>query len=412
MDIRDEIQRQIDRAISTTVGISDRFIPEHFSIRRVIADLKSVWNDRLKKEKSSGKLDELKSHFEEFFGFVPMDPDEVTQEFGFPETEDFVLRMAASLAANCKPYWILRDESDKAFSVALFLPTKKTAEEAQDAIQSLLRENHVTIEIYPEDDSATDKNANPFLILAFSHQGTNAIEKIQSLDYYTQPGVFQLLQATESKKGETIFAGGNTGGLGYVDPLYLNEARLSTNRWHPWVPKLSISQAQAVEAEVLDSLLYAMFPGEAKALADLHGSLAKLGWDMPLVKNKGHNAYVFTRLPLTWQGGRAQVDNAAVAEFPVWKADNVVSSRAGLPSVVEAITLQTELRQRLRAEAETFWDKVLPAVNVARGTPAFVTMVAAYTDWVRDNFVKGDKADANTDLWQKLLERINQFLTP
>ena len=254
-------------------------------------------------------------------------------------------------------------------------------------------------------------HAGTFLILAFSTQGTNEIEEIQSLDYYDHPGVFQIMQATEDKTGETIFTGGNTGGLGYVDPLYLREEKVSSNRWRPWAPEQTVSEAQAVETDVLDALLYAMFPGDAKLPDDLQSSMPKLGWNMPLIKNKGHNNYVFTRLPLAWKGGRGEVDNVAVAALSMWQEDAPVASRAGLPSVVESLTEQADLRQGLLTERKAFWDKVLCEANIARGTPAFVSIIKLYADWVRGNFVRGGKEDANTQVWQKLLDRINRFLS-
>ena len=114
---------------------------------------------------------------------------------------------------------------DEKTSVMLFLPTEKDKAEAENAIREILgTASGIEPEVYPQienRDTNSHSTANPYILLAYSTCGTNDIDKIASLDYYTDGELLEVMKSVEDPRGVTIFSGGENGGLGYVDPLYV-----------------------------------------------------------------------------------------------------------------------------------------------------------------------------------------------
>jgi hypothetical protein len=109
--------------------------------------------------------------------------------YDFPEVDDFILHMAASLAKTCKPYWMLDDDAGSEFKVTLFVPTARERASAEKYVAALVADDKVKVEVHPELEEAGDSTQNPFILVAYSTQGADGLEQIRSLNYYTEPGV-------------------------------------------------------------------------------------------------------------------------------------------------------------------------------------------------------------------------------
>lgn len=412
-DAQKRLTARLERAIRNTVGLPDGFIVDNFSVRKVIGGLRQAWRQRLSMGMSADVRVSLEERFQEFFGFHPQRADDGGElTYDLPDTDGFIFAMGASLGRTCRPYWQLRGSEDEKTSVMLFLPTAKDKAEAENAIRELLGPSSgIEPEVFPQvptRDASNPSTANPYVLLAYSTRGTNDIEQIASLDYYTDGELLEVMKSVEDPRGPTIFSGGENGGLGYVDPLYVRNEEIRGMRWRPWAR----GQIEVLaEERTAEALLYAMFPGDNEAeglLRNIRTELQGIGWPMPLVLHKGGNRYALTRLPLEQDGGTFRTDHST-QRLAGWDVDRPLASLAGLHNVWAALHgdgegAKPEWRQRMLEESDLFWGVVLPKINIARGTPAFDNLLREYCAWLSKKY-RDAEDEPNKAVWGKLLER-------
>ena len=412
-DVRKRLEKKLEQAIESTVGLPDHFMTENFSIRHVIKGLKQAWHTRLRGKLSQDVRNNLEGRFEELFGFRPkMAQSGGETEYDLPDLEDMIFQMGASLARTCKPYWKLRGDQTRDFHVDVFVPTEHDKETATNKIREFLADEGIHVEAYIErlmPDAAGEYTANPFLILAYSTEGTRCVADIESLDYYKSPEILNTLKATEEPTGKTIFEGALNGGIGYVDPLYVRDETIRSLRWRPWYTQDGLRDRD--ENHALDALLYALFPGEtgnSESLLKLQKDLRQVGWEMPLVHCKKGNRYAFTRLPLEYSDRRGHTDQQT-QNLTGWDKGKAVASNAGLHNVLEVLSSSDPVKQawrtRILRESETFWSTVLHDFNLISGMPAYKKLWEDYTVWLGEMSRNTDADDSNHDVWNKLLAR-------
>ncbi|GIW95259.1 MAG: hypothetical protein KatS3mg110_3300 [Pirellulaceae bacterium] len=422
--LRDQLLRQLQSKVDATVGIPVDFITENFSLQRVVRDIMAAWRRRLEENWTDDERYQLEQRFKEMFGFQPMRRKDVDQvEYDFPEnvTEMFC-HMAASLARTCKPFWVLNRRQDERFNVSLFLPCTADRAWLKDRVQTLLQQEgatYVDVEVYPEasGDGGTG-GSNPFLLLAYSTQGVDSLNDIESLRYYNKPEVLQLLREAENEDGATIFEGGRNGGLGYTDPLYVKDEQIRGYRWCPWVSEETITRKN--ERLAIEALFYALFPGHDRLTPDLEqlrGALEQFGWSMPLIVNKG-NWYRFTRLPLELDGDAVRTD-PSMQGLTGWDRDNAVARQSGIASCFRVLKgddaekgdVGRNYRDRILKEARLFWDQVLRRIDIASGTPKYKKLLTDYRQWLGDRSREVARDDDQArDIWQQLIDYANDLL--
>lgn len=227
--------------------------------------------------------------------------------------------------------------------------------------------------------------------------------------------MYDLIRATEDPSGESIFKGARNGGIGYVDPLYVRNEDIRQLRWRPWADKTTAQQAE--EQQVIDALLYALFPGDDAtpgSLQDVLVQLQAIGWGMPLIKNKGRNRYVFTRLPLEHVDGKVRSDQQT-QNLNGWNVDKPVAPVAGLFNVFSALQTTVDKdsqawKQRILVESQTFWDTILREVNLTPGTPNYREMMRQYSEWLGASSRAADENDPSRAIWGKMLSRVKELV--
>ncbi len=422
--MRQRLSGRLEQAMHESVGLPCDFMQEHFSLLKVVEKTIEVWQVRLSKKMRSAERTHLEERFAETFGYRPKrDPDGDGAEYLFPNAKDFILHMAASMALTCKPWWELHTARGQDCRVLIFAPVPYATVRANKIVKDLINDPSITADVRPMDAKRVpgqSSTGNPFLLLTYAAEGVDDLKEVKSLDYYTESGVLNLMRETEREDGETIFYGGKNGGLGYVDPLYVQEPQIRDLRWRPWVPRVETDTAQEVarveQQLTVDALLYALFPGSgklSKRLAELQAELEKYGWAMPLLADRGRGRYVVTRPPLRLVKNQIRVDRTSAAPAG-WDTDSPVAAAAGIQNVWLALACEgdspkPEWRDRMIEESSLFWNTILPGLNLAHGTPAFVEIMEQYVHWLAAKARASSKNEAIHRIWSQIQTRANEM---
>jgi len=412
-DQMEKLRRDLEAAVRRTVHLPLRFIEQHFSIRKVVSGLKQAWLRRFAHTRGmANELRELVDRFHSFFGVRPKLDGE---DFTLPMDDEFILEMGTSLAATCRPYWRLRNAGDaREGRVTLFLPMlsgKFDKESAEKFVHDRLQLANVAIEAFAEEerpDELGDKPANPFILLAYSVEGTEDVADIASLDYWKSPVVKNLLLRCEDSTGLAMFEqSGQHNGVSYTDPLFIRSGRVRDKRWKPWIDQDVGGIVR--DNEVRDALLYALLePGDV-----LKERLAAIGWAVPLIRNRGQQWYEFTRRALIWTDAQSREDTACP-----WRAKTRVAQGIRQVSDVLAGTGRKDGKlkedgprwaDRIRQEARAFWHEVLPAVDFLKGSQAYKQLLDGVESQLDQEIQQIADDDPDAALWKGLLQRLKDL---
>ncbi len=413
-DELDKLRRDMEAAIRRTVHLPSGFVEKNFSVRSVVRNLRRAWLNRF--NESLGNRDhllELLNRFQAFFGVRPKQDGE---QFTLPSDEQLILQMGASLAATCRPYWRLRDvDQAQECRVSLFLPLLSEhldKEEAERMVKAELERANVVVEVFTENarpSAIGDSRANPFVILAYSSDGTDSVEAIASLDYWQSPTVKGLLTKCEDASGQSVFEEGATrhNGVSYTDPMFVRHAALNEIRWKPWADKDTGAAVQ--QGETYDALLYALLePGES-----LGKRLNDVGWSLPLVRNRGHRWYEFTRRARMWNDGQPRDDVGCP-----WKARMPIAQ--GLYQVFDVLAGQGRKDgslvyegprwcDRIRQEAREFWQVVLRELKAPKDSEPYERLIANLEKRLDREVQEAPEGDPDVPIWQGLLRRLGEL---
>ncbi|GIX03560.1 MAG: hypothetical protein KatS3mg113_0566 [Planctomycetaceae bacterium] len=424
-----QVRKELEQVIQTSVGITSEFIKEHFSLRKVLKKIRYAWQQRFQKKMNSDQRYDLENRFEQMFGLRPQAKSVGDEpEYELPEdVDDLLCAMGASLADNCIPFVKMSRRANLRKNVMLFVPSQLDKESLQAKVKEHLRNKDINIEVHPESPADDDSTDNPYLLLAYSTQGVCQLEDIDSLSYYKTAGVLEILRSAEKENGESIFTEQGNGGLGYTDPLYVRELRVRTKRWRPWHQDHDASPEEVQrENDALDVLLYALFPGDPSAgslLASITRQAAERGWQMPVLSPSGRSKslkhYKFLRGPLLWVEKRAIADTNRHG-VELWEEGKSLAKSAGLQACLDVLlekvddTKRSEqgarVRARLLQESHTFWQEVLREFNLAPGLPAYRKLQEEYLHWIWQQVQSFGEEAKEREVWQRLHNRWKRLM--
>ena len=219
-----EYEPRVESVLSTSVGLSVDFLNK-FSLADCVEKMIDAWDERLAKEKNSDEKIWLLSRFEAFFGFQP---ERSGEQFKFPAVDQVLCHMALSLGRLTRPYWITK-ASGQEMKSRVFFQTKKMKSQEVSAYFGEINKTNVAVTINIE------QQENPFLMLGFSTEGVQDLDKLESTQYFNEPDLINFIRRCENPSGETIYdiENGRNGGLGFVDPSYVTDQELVDRRWRP-----------------------------------------------------------------------------------------------------------------------------------------------------------------------------------
>jgi|LakMenEpi03Aug12_release.lakeMendotaPanAssembly.Ray.scaffolds.fasta_scaffold14360_2 hypothetical protein len=216
--------------ISGNVGIDSQFITERFSISNCLGSLLEAWNDRIASEKSEDRRNSLINQFELFFGVRP-EHNGGTDWLNF-RVDEVLAAMAFQISQIVTPYWLRNARINTGADVVNVFWNSKSADSALEKFQQLLATARNGRIVQP----FVNEHKNPFVIVAVATSGVEKLSDLTSTEYYKHADVVNEIKKVESPEGELIFGttNGSNGGLGLVDPIYVNDDKLKNLRWRPW----------------------------------------------------------------------------------------------------------------------------------------------------------------------------------
>lgn len=238
---------QLLEAVRKNTTLPAGFMASHFSFCKVLERNLPYWHQALAKAWNNGQeFYELANRFETMLG-TEMVRDVPGLPPSLPGTgiEALLPRIAASLAAACRPWWIA--DSDGA-SGMLFVPFTLDGDR-REKLYMMLANSPGCARFSLQ--GLERGRGSPFCMVAFASEdvrlsdaererGIHPLDKVQSLDYYKEPQVKKWLQMAESPSGESVFSteDGNRG-KGYLSPVFVRNENLSSCRWKPWMDEVS-----------------------------------------------------------------------------------------------------------------------------------------------------------------------------
>ncbi|TWT89483.1 tubulin-like doman-containing protein [Stieleria varia] len=395
--------------VTQVVRVNDDFMPREFALRKVAYDLAKAWCKRLDGAVSSDERNYLTDLCYATLGFKPQTQksrDEI--QHVLPTEEDIIHYLAAATAKNCKPYWQIRSDAlVHPFSVSLFFVTDLSEDESKAKLQPLLTDRPVNIDVNARTNNDQHSGHNPYVLLAYSNEGIDSLEPIQSARYHEEENIETLIKQTENPSGDTIFQRG----IGYTSPIFVTEPAISSKRWKPWAKDLRFEENQR-QGRVMDAILYSLFPGKSDDahVVDLLSKLSHCDWPMSLFEPQDRNYFKVARLPRIWQGGRSAIDQQT-SHLDGWSEGSNVASSAGIANVLKRLEESPAWVGRIHQETEMFLDDVLPFLGYGPTTPARKAVFAAFQGWLRSEMDDADKNkdEAAREIWSTLLQRAAQW---
>ena len=403
------ITRKLSKAMETAVQLPLRFVHEKFSLPNVVEQLRQAWLKRFAQvQGDQDTLERLIRKFEMFFGAAPKHDD---GEWELPERDGFLADMGKSLAAACHPFWNLRRGGQFAgpelqHRVALFFPVSSKEydlDAAQKHIKAALDQAETEVECIANEVAENDlglSRGNPFIMIAYSVEGTRDLNQIASLDYYkTDPRLYEMLNLCEDPKAPALFDQTQThNGLGYTDPIFVTDPKLSRARWKPWLDPL---QARVEQDTTDEAMVYAL----AAWPDTLAPRLEAMGWRVPLIINKGQQIFVFDRRALHLRGGKPEVDTSSPWDARERLGQGIRSVDAVLGGRVEG---EPELnrqgrswRSRMIQEARLFWGPIATKLGLGEGSDARIELWA-YLEKHFDALALNADHDDDKTVWKRL----------
>lgn len=402
-----DLRAEFGEKLRNDVGPKDD-VMNRYDFESVVAQLKDVWRQRFDAARNnSNDFERLRERFRLFFGVDVKKTGQGLIEFSH-EREQFIWRMAASLAETCRPYWKLQSAT-QSHQVMIFLPVAATND---NSLQKFVQENvshNVTVATIPlgRRDSGVDgdREPNPYIMFAYAAANTPEIENIRSFDYWQDAAIIPWLERAESIHGESIFrrSEGNMG-TGYTDPLYVRNPILRNHRWKPWDQGRVIAEQSS--NEVFEALAYALLE-PVGAIAE---KLAALGWKHPLLRVGDRETYNFTRMAYLREGNTTKADY--VGSWP--DGQRLAQSIRNVVKVLTGETTPPGLkegdgvawRSRILAEARVFWDQLATPGGFGRGTVDGRAMLNALRERAGGLLSSAESEDAA--IWRSLVAHLDR----
>lgn len=375
--MKDEVEkkaRKMRKLLETEVHLPEGFLEKNFSLNQIVDQHRRACEAKLNRLR--GSRDQLNEFANDLFQAYGVEYTSEEDRLVLPESEEFLLRMAARLAGSVAPYWQLSGRKESfTDNVTLFLPGTGNKSTSLKFIEDSGLIPPGT-QIWCDYDNSAKTNQSqgggikscPFRIIAISNAATKNPDRIRSLDYWRDDAmVRKILDAAETPSGDSIFdmKYSDTGGLGYNDPMYVRDPNIRSLRWRPWVKNEAGS-------EVVELLAYLFL----EAPQDLQDGFDRLGWSMPLVKCQEQRRYRFTR---PWHTLDGKVAETTEAGSP-WKPNEILDQslervRAclmGQPTSHRNVKEQTsKIRSGILAEKNIFQEHVRTVLGLTNGSDQY-----------------------------------------
>lgn len=321
-ELREQFTRKLTDTVRKNVSLAEGFMEEHFAFNKVLAGNLRHWNRAIADARGDeARTQRLTEMFQRTIGAKPsIDKENPDAGPKLPEEEYVRLSIATSLAATCSPWWNA-DTKDAAHKTTVFVPfgMNSALEERRKKVQKEIAE-HAEFTAH----GLGAGGGTPYAYVAFvwaglkltedeKRRGMHLLDKVKSLTHYREPEVMQWLRMAESQDGESIFSTSNGNkGIGYVSPIYVRDATLSSFRWKPWMRDDETLEEER-ENEAVDLMLYAMLGlglDEDRRKA-FNARLAVYGMRLPLLQlSETGQVWSLARRTLRWSDeDRQAIDN-------------------------------------------------------------------------------------------------------
>lgn len=401
-----DFTKRLQVEVETTVSLKPGFLDDHFSIPRVVEDLRTAWTTKFNAEKGNeNRFTELVKQFQAFFGCMPKRDGD---QFVLPEVEEMIICMATSLAGTCKPFW--QTKKKQPHRVDVFLPFSGDEQRILSAMKRDLRQTEIKLVMETattEEDELAVRKVNPFVILAYSSEVALEEKDIASLKYWSSsPDLVKWLVRCENPSGESIFSveDGNKG-IGYADPVYARDPLLRELRWKPWAPK------ELPPPEVEDAMVYAMLKPDPHSR--LARELAKYKWAMPLIRDTGEETFIFTRKAFNWDAENKTTDDGGKCPWTdkkricqsVWQVYDILAGKGNKTGRYKEEG--PEWRKRILEESKVFYHEVLPLIGCGKGSTEFKLLVKSMNQTL--GRLHGESKGDDQATWGRLIERLKSL---
>jgi hypothetical protein len=387
------LQDTLDKIINENIGISHDFVVRKFSLLNCLPKIFEAWSQKIEKEKNQDRRETLQNQFQTFFGFRIELENERTKPVSIDKA---VANMASSIARSCLPYWILKKPGQNLPQVDLFF-------RAQDENRAM---NALTKKKKPEETWTPhiNKHDNPFVFLAVTNQGVETLDDLQSTQYFQEAEIVNEIKKVESPHGLLVFdrSRGSNGGLGLVDPSYVNDEKLKKMRWRPWAES-SVEQQADQEFQVLKALFYGLFgnqwldEGPSKEV-DWLEKFNQRNWQLPLIKRMKQGRFECQREFRRLNGSEAVPDMRPVDGWIT--GENLAQ---GIARVFQTLEKNDNIRNRILEEYDLFWNSILPKLDVSHTGTAWNSILLDYQKWL-DKCLRAERTNAdNKKTWTDIL---------
>ena len=244
-----------DELIAATrrnVCLSEWFMLKHFTFEKVLERNRNFWNRAIvDAQGSDARRAELGEMFVATLGVKPRhDPRNPMEPPVLPEIHELMPSIAASLASNCSPWWVLDKSGEERYEVTMLVPFDLMDHEREDFESILYNMCRTPISVIDKSDLQMSEYISPFGYVAYSSdairrtkvemdRGKHPLDQVRSLGYWNDSFVLDMLRRAELPTGESIFAPKDMNhAYGYISPCFVRDPYVAALRWKPWNEEL------------------------------------------------------------------------------------------------------------------------------------------------------------------------------
>ena len=239
----ERLEEEVERAVMEHVALPWAFVENQYAFSRVLENNLYFWNRVIAdagKESDPARYRALRDRIMETLGVeLPLDKEEGGAG-RLPSVDVLRWTIAKSVASVCEPWW-MADTGEGTRDGELFVPFKMPLD-SREAMMALENAGGC-FEVHGLEAGW----GTPFAYAAQAEEGVrltteeeeggmHPLDKVWSLDVWTESFMRERMQLAEREDGASVFGtDGGTPGEGYVSPLYVRNEKLSACRWKPWM---------------------------------------------------------------------------------------------------------------------------------------------------------------------------------
>ncbi len=307
--------------IISSIALRWEFLEKKFSLDGVLTNNVKRWNETLK----TIAHDEVKRNAfcDRCLAFIGFDPRKNVRDgkYKMPTVAKLKELILISLMNACRPWWMLRDETDPIVHTEVFAPI---AFEGEDKLKEKLSEcsRRVTGNARPsfngiDNNRGVAVGGDKMIVYVESMipvTNVEPFERIASFDYcMDEEDIREKLELAEMPQAKTYFSLNDDGVSysenikcnGFLSPAFLADP-LAKLRWKPWKPEALPSVREEEEDEVCRALLYAFLgastASDERKVADLTGRDGLEFFRKPFIAMGAREQFAYTRETIHFDG--------------------------------------------------------------------------------------------------------------